>query len=256
MWFTSAMASIARRKNAFFEMVRQSGWFNTSLFVLSKFLLTMSKGNLRLYRYYLIAQPVAKTALLPPGRGKKIDVRLIHERDAVTRQFPRPAAAIRARFEQGAKCLAAFKDQQFIGFLWLLMGNYQEDEVRARYTPLPAGRAAWDFDVYVAPDFRLGLTFLRLWDHANQVLVDNNILWSCSRISAFNAGSLGAHARLGTVTLGSAIFVCAGRWQITLASLSPYFHLSTHSGSFPEFRLDTQGLGEIPSALHSKPTME
>lgn len=229
-------------------MLQQWGWFNLSLFVLNRFLVTVSRGNIHLYRYHLIAQPVVKIPLLPAGRGKKIEVRLIHEQDDIIRQFPRPATAIGERFRQGAQCLAAFKEEQFIGFLWLLLGSYQEDEVRARYIPLPIGQTAWDFDVYVAPAFRLGLTFPRLWDEANRFLSKNNILWSCSRISAFNTGSLGAHARLGTVSLGSAIFFYAGRWQITLASISPYFHLSSHPGSFPEFRLNTQGLGKMPPA--------
>lgn len=236
------MVAIVRGKEAFFQMLQQLGWFNLSLFVLNKFLVTLSKGRLRFYRYYMIAQPVSKTALLPPGRGKKIEIRLIHEQDEIIRQFPRSATAIQKRFEQGGKCLVAFNGEQFIGFLWLLLGSYQEDEVRARYTPLPEGRVAWDFDVYVAPDFRFGLAFPRLWDEANRFLNENNILWSCSRISAFNKGSLGAHARLGTLSLGSAIFFYAGQWQITLASISPYFHLSLHSGSFPEFHLNTEGL--------------
>lgn len=250
------MASITARKNAFNQMLEQWGWFNTGLFVLNRLLSIISKGSLRLYKYYLIAQPVAKASLLPPGRGRKIEIRLIQPHDEITRQFPRPAAAIQARFKQGAKCLVAFKDGQFIGFLWLLLGSYQEDEVRARFTPLPLKQAAWDFDVYVAPDFRLGLTFPRLWDEANRFLTGNDILWSCSRISAFNAGSLGAHARLGTVSLGNAIFFCAGRWQVTFASISPYFHLSLNPESFPQFSLNTQGLGRALSAEHDKPTME
>ncbi|MEO8992693.1 MAG: hypothetical protein ABI284_08140 [Nitrosospira sp.] len=228
-------------------MAHQWGWFNLSLFALGRFLATVSKGRVRLYRYYLIAQPVAKIALLPPGRGRKIEIRLVQDQDEVIREFPRPAAAIQARFKQGAQCLVAFKEKRFIGFLWLLLGSYQEDEVRARFIPLPVERTAWDFDVYVAPDSRLGLTFPRLWEQANRILTDNNILWSCSRISAFNAGSLDAHAHFGTLSLGSALFFCAGRWQITLSSISPYFHLSSHPDSFPEFRLDTQGL-EAPSS--------
>ncbi len=234
------MASIAARKKVLFQMLQQWGWFNTSLFVLSRVLSVVSRGYLCLYKYHLVAQPVVTTPLMPPGRGKKIQIRLIQEHDEIVKEFPRPAKAIHARFKQGAKCLVAVKEGQFIGFLWLLMGSYEEDEVRARYVPLPEGQAAWDFDVYVAPDFRLGLTFLRLWDQANRILCDHGILWSCSRISAFNTGSLGAHARLGTLSLGSAIFFRAGQWQITLASVSPYFHLSRHSGSSPEFRLNTR----------------
>lgn len=250
------MASITARKNAFNQMLQQWGWFNTGLFVLNRLLVIISSGSLRLYKYNLIGQPVAKVSLLPPGRGRKIEIRLVQPHDEITRQFPRPAAAIQARFEQGAKCLVAFKDGQFVGFLWLLLGSYQEDEVRARFTPLPPKQAAWDFDVYVAPDFRLGLAFPRLWDEANRLLTGNDIQWSCSRISAFNAGSLGAHARLGTVSLGNAIFFCAGRWQITFASIPPYFHLSLNPESFPEFHLSTRGLGKNSSAEHDKPTME
>lgn len=246
---------MAGRKKAFHQMLQQCGWFNVGLFLLNRFLGMISRGKVRLYRYYLIAQPVTKTALLPPGRGGKIETRLIHEQDEIIREFPRPAAAIQARFKQGAKCLVALKEQRFIGFLWLLLGSYQEDEVRARYIPLPVERAAWDFDVYVAPDFRLSMTFPRLWEQANRVLTENNILWSCSRISAFNSGSLGAHAHFGTLFLGSALFFCAGRWQITLASISPYFHLSSHADSFPEFRLDTEGL-EVRAHKKNKPSME
>ncbi|MEP6878734.1 MAG: hypothetical protein ABI865_07775 [Nitrosospira sp.] len=186
---------------------------------------------------------MAKTTLLPPGRGKKTEIRLIHEQDEIIRQFPRPATVIRERFEQNAKCLVASKDQQFVGFLWLLLESYQEDEVRARYIPLPVGQTAWDFDVYVVPESRFGLAFPRLWDEANRFLRENNILWSCSRISAFNTDSLGAHARLGSLSLGSAVFFYLGQWQITLASVSPYFHFSPHSGSFPEFYLNTKELG-------------
>jgi hypothetical protein len=252
----NAMASITQRKNEFYEMLRQWGWFNVSLFILNKFFAMVSNGGLRLYKYHLIAQPVGQTPLLPPRRGRNIEVRLIHEKDEIIGQFPRPTAAIQARFAQGAQCLVASKEAEFIGFLWLLLGSYQEDEVRARYIPLPEGSTAWDFDVYVDPDFRLGFTFPRLWDEANRFLREHEVSWSCSRISAFNTGSLGAHARLGTTSLGSAIFFCAGPWQITLASVYPYFHLSTHSGSFPEFRLNTQGLGHIPRAEKDKTTME
>lgn len=240
------MGSITRRKTEFYEMVRQWGWFNVSLFVLNKFLVAISKGNFQIYRYCLIAQPVARTALLPPSRGKSIEVRLIQERDDIIQQFPRPAPTIEARFEQGAKCLVACKQERFIGFLWLLLGCYQEDTVRARYTPLPQGKVAWDFDVYVTPEFRLSFAFPRLWDEANKFLTENDVVWSCSRISAFNTGSLNAHEHLGTLSFGSAIFFCAGPWQLTFASIAPYFHLSSNPQSFPEFRLDTQGLKRRP----------
>lgn len=249
---------LMERPRRVYVTLRELGWFNTSLYGLNRLLGRVSKGRLRLYRYYLTAQPVAASALLPSGRGRKIEIRLIQEQDEIIAQFPRPPGVIQARFKQNAKCLVASKEQRFIGFLWFLPGNhhYQEDEVRARYIPLPAERTAWDFDVYVEPDFRIGLTFLRLWDEANRILRENGVQWSCSRISAFNAGSLASHGRLGTLFLGSAIFFCAGRWQVSFASISPYFHLSSCPSSFPEFRINTEELRRPVSTSQNKPTME
>jgi hypothetical protein len=54
----------------------------------------------------------------------------------------------------------------------------------------PSGKAVWDFDVYVVPAYRLGYTFLKLWDTANAHLRSLGVRWTLSRISAFNAGSL------------------------------------------------------------------
>jgi hypothetical protein len=240
----------------FQTLCRELGRIDASLYVLQRLLLVALKGRVRFYKYYFVAQPVARSSLLPPSRGQKIRIRLVDQRDVVTSDFPRPPEAIEARFRQGAKCLVAFKEDRFIGYLWLLTGTYQEDEVRASFCPLPSAHTAWDFDVYVEPEFRVGLTFPRLWDEANRFLAEKDIRWSCSRISAFNPGSLSSHARLGTKKLGSALFLCLGRWQATLATVGPYFHLSTHAGSFPAFRLDTAKPGKQNPAVHAKSIAE
>ena len=100
------------------------------------------------------------------------------------------------------------------GFLWLASGIYEEDEVRCRYQLANPTETVWDFDVYVEPRFRLGRTFARLWDAANEDLRQRCIRWSISRISAFNPASLAAHARLGALPLGHASFLCLGRLQL------------------------------------------
>jgi hypothetical protein len=232
------------------------GRINASLYALHKLLLIALKGRVRFHKYYFVAQPVARVSLLPAGRGRKILVRLIDESHAVTSCFPRPREIIQIRFRQGAKCLVAFKDDQFVGYLWLLAATYQEDEVRASFSPLPSGQAVWDFDVYVKPEHRIGLTFPRMWDEANRYLADQGVRWSCSRIDAFNAGSLNSHARLGTKTLGSALFLCAGKWQAMISTVGPYFHFSTNAGSFPAFRLDTSKPGKQNPAVQAKSTAE
>jgi hypothetical protein len=240
----------------FHTLCGEIGRINAALYALHKLLLIALKGRVRFYKYYFVAQPVAQRSLLPPGRGKKIHVRMVDASDVVTYKFPRPRAVIETRYRQGSKCLAAFRDDQFIGYLWLISGTYQEDEVRASFSPLPSEQAVWDFDVYVDPEHRIGFAFPRLWDEANRFLAQNGVEWSCSRISAFNSGSLGAHARLGTKTLGSAFFLCLGKWQATFATVAPYVHLSTHPDSCPEFRLDTDKPGKRNHAAHIKENIE
>lgn len=224
------------------QLIQQLGWLNTILYIFSRLLSMISHRRIRLYKYYLIAQPVAEKPFFHSGKEGSIVIREINEEDDVTQFFPRPANVIKSRFRSGAKCLVAFKDNEFIGFLWLLFDDYQEDEVRARFSPSPSEQTAWDFDVYVAPNFRLGRAFARLWSEANNILRERKIIWSCSRISAFNSNSLRSHTCLGAELLGSTLFVCIGTWQISFASIFPYFHLSFNNDSFPEYLLKTNTL--------------
>jgi hypothetical protein len=95
----------------------------------------------------------------------------------------------------------------------------------------------WDFDVYVAPEFRLGRLFARLWDFTNSELRAQGFRWTISRISAFNPESLAAHSRLGARRLGSAMFLVAGPLQVSFASLPPYVHVGWHDQMRPTFFL-------------------
>ncbi len=230
---------IKKRKFQVYQLAQQLGWFNASLYVLNRLLSIVSHHRIRLYKYYLIAQPVANESLLPSNRKSRVTIREINEKDEIIQNFPRPINVIHNRFKSGARCLVAIKDNEFIGFLWFLLDSYQEDEVRARYTPFPSEKTAWDFDVYVAPNFRLSRTFAHLWSEANNILRERKIIWSCSRISAFNNNSLRSHKCLGARFLGSALFVCIGKWQLSFASIYPYFHISSYDDSFPEYRLNT-----------------
>lgn len=219
------------------DSIAQLGWLNAGLYGLGRLLARLSGGRCTLHKYCFVAQAIGAGSLCG-GRGKQIEVRLCRHLRELPADYPRPPAVLRQRYAQGAHSLAAMRGGQLVGFLWLLPGAYQEDEVRARYTL--AGPAAWDFDVWVRPEERLGPTFARLWDEANDWLRARAVRWSCSRISAFNAGSLRAHARVGARQLGSATFLRCGRWQWTLATLAPYVHLSRHAAAFPQFSFDTR----------------
>ena len=152
-------------------------------------------------------------------------------------RFPRPEWAAPYRFDQGAVCFTALKAGEFAGFLWLAFSAYDEDEVRCRYVLQPSGKVAWDFDVYIEPEHRTGILFMKLWDEANRFLAAREIEWSLSRISAFNSGSILSHAKMGARRIGSATFLCLGSWQLAVSSVSPYLHLSTRARSFPTYVL-------------------
>jgi hypothetical protein len=224
-------------KSRIMHTVKQIGWFNGMLYGVALLVQRATRGRWRLHKYRIVAQPVAASSLCGQ-RGKQIEIRHACSASDLPDGFPRRPEVIRQRYGQHAQCLAAFRDGHFAGCLWLCNGPYQEDEVRARFIPL-AFDAAWDFDVNVLPEHQLGLVFARLWDEANRLLSRHGVHWSCSRISAFNRASLAAHARIGTLHLGHALFLCCGSWQWMASTHAPYFHLSCSPDSFPKFRLET-----------------
>lgn len=224
----------------FGQTIRQLGWLNGCLYALARLLTLVSGDRIRLHKYYLVAQPVPKKCWLPSHRGQAFEIRQVTELDPVIRQLPRPEWAAPYRFKQGAVCLAALREGLLVGFLWLLLGPYREDEVRCRYVPLPVGKSAWDFDVYVEPEHRNGIAFLKLWDEANRFLIAHQIRWSLSRISAFNSGSILSHARMGTQRIGAVTFLSIGSWQIAVSTVPPYLHFSTHAGSLPTYVLNPE----------------
>ncbi|MBV7534776.1 hypothetical protein KW842_03250 [Duganella sp. sic0402] len=220
------------------------GVLNTCLYLLARLLERLSGKRWALYRYFFVAQYVADTPFTPM-RGQDIQIQSPGPDDALPSNYPRPARVVRERYAQGARSLTAWRGGRLAGFLWLIQGTYKEDEVRVRYQ-LASPRACWDFDVWVLPEERLGWVFRRLWEAARQHLRQRDIRWSCSRISAFNPASLQAHAQIGVVRLGHAIFLRCGEWQWMLGSLRPYFHLSRNDASCPQLIFDSSTLQEPP----------
>lgn len=214
-------------------------------YVLKRGIEYVTGGRMRLYFYHLVAQPVSGKRLLPPNRGRSVEVREIGLDEAKALPVERPLAVLESRFRQRARCLMASTGDRFLGFLWFQLGAYEEDEVRCLFVPLPSGKAAWDFDVYVDPSARLGPAFARLWDEANALYSSLGIGWSISRISAFNADSLAAHRRFGLERAGSALFLSAGPAQFMLATMRPYVHIALTRGSRPVLRV------QAPSAAAS-----
>jgi hypothetical protein len=192
---------------------RDMGPKGALLYYLAQLLARGTFGRASLIRYRFVAQPIADNPAVNAPAGKT-EIRRVHAHDAIVKFFPRPPEIIAQRFAAGHVCLAVTVSGVFAGFLWLAFGTYEEDEVRCRYQLADPALTVWDFDVYVAPQFRLGRSFARLWDAANEDLRQRGVRWSISRISSFNPASLAAHARLGALPLGHASFLCLGRLQL------------------------------------------
>lgn len=208
-----------------------------SLYLLARMLERGSAGRCRLVRYHIVAQPVPAHPVPACRPSVAEQVREVHAGMPECAAFPRPAAVIAGRFRSGHACLMAASKGRFSGFLWLARGAYDEDEVHCRFVLAVPEISAWDFDVMVEPQFRIGRTFARLWDAANARLAAEHVRWSFSRISAFNPASVRAHGRLGIEHLQSLTFLCFGPLQITMMSRAPYLHLCWQGRNPPQMVL-------------------
>jgi hypothetical protein len=190
-------------------------------------------------KYYVVAQPVAERKLLPEKRGNSISVLQIDHDNWLISQLPRPRDEIARRFAGGAVCFLATREDRIIGHLWVTQSPYREPVHRCMFAPQPSGRTAWDFDMWIAPDERLGLAFSRLWDQCNSYLRERGIAWTCSRVSAFNPASLKAHERLGMRVMHALLYLGAGPVEMLIANVAPYFALSFSRRTFPAIKVTT-----------------
>lgn len=221
-----------------FDKIRRTatalGWLDTLLYGTARGLERLTGGCVRLVKYRFVAQPVAAPTVANLARAGRFDIDWAAPGCPLFAQFDRPAHVLAARFAQGARCLVATAGPgRAAGFLWFVAGPYDEDEVRVKFVPVPAGTACWDFDVSILPDFRMGRLFGLLWARACAELSSTGIRWTVSRISAFNGASLASHRRLGARSVGSAVFLCAGRFQLMGSTLRPKLHLSWREAQRP-----------------------
>ena len=221
----------------FVSVIRASvhalGWGNGMLYVLARALATATGGTCRLIKYHFVVQPVPPRPLDALPRASKTRIYQVTPADDIISRFPRPAEVIARRFADGAACFVAENAGNLVGFIWIRLDRYDEDEVRCAYLLEPAGALAWDFDAYVAPEFRMSRAFVQIWEAANEFLRRQGYRWTASRISAFNAASVASHRRFGAEFLHTAVFFVVGPAQLALLSLRPYVHFGVTPGSRP-----------------------
>lgn len=228
--------------------IRTFGWADTAWLGVRALLRRVSRGSVRLSKYYFVAQPVAREAALPAHRSG-VHLYVADTLDDVVAQAPLGEAALRERFARGSRCIVAARGGTLAGFIWLAPTPYHEEAVRCRYRWSPAAAAAWDYDVYIAPHERMGRLFGRLWARAHVLLAAQGVRWTLSYIDAFNPGSLAAHRRLGARVVARGWFLVAGGWQLSVATVAPYVHLSRPHGAGPMLCFDLVRL--VPGALPS-----
>ena len=193
----------------------------------------LSRGACRLRGYALIAQPLGQGALVPSqARGDAV-VHEVAPGDALISNFPRSAAVNQQRWDAGAGCLAATVKGDFVGTVWIARRQYAEDEVRCLYELADPDHTVWDFDLYLAPRYRGGRLFARLWQAVDARLSAQGIQWTFSRISLLNPASLAAHRRMHAQRVGTAVFLTLGQLQLSLFSRAPFVHFGSHSTSRP-----------------------
>jgi hypothetical protein len=216
------------------ESVISLGMANGLLATLARSLDQASGGRCRLFKYYFVAQPVPSDSSIAVDKPSKTQIYRASADDSIIQQFPRPKLNIVKRFADGAVCHVAVRGDKLVGFIWIKQDSYQEDEVRCHYVLRPSNQLAWDFDAYVAPEFRMSRAFSQLWQAANAYLRDLGRRWTISRISAFNAESLRSHQRLGLTHLHTGYFLVLGTVQISIFSCRPYVHVATGRSRGPE----------------------
>ena len=221
------------------NIVAMMGVVDASLYVLSRAATAVSGGRVRIVKYYFVSQPVAALPGAGVGSAGLFTLAWADPDSTLFGQVERPPQVIAKRFEQGARCLAAtIGDDRLAGFLWFVVGPYEEDEVRARFVAGPEGSAAWDFDVTIMPPYRMGRLFGYLWRRAANELATLGVRSTISRISAFNPMSISSHRRLGAAIIGQATFLCIGPWQLMHASMQPRWHFSSRHDKVPTLRLE------------------
>lgn len=176
--------------------------------------------------YELVMQPVPDQPLLGPERARQLRVELIGRGHPALSMMPVPAFVIESRFAQGAECLGVWRRDSLLGYVWFCFGQYEEDEVRCTYVLADPESSAFDFDLYVLPDHRMGIGFMAVWHAANEYLRQRGIRATFSRITRFNLASRRAHARLGARRIGRMGFLRLWGVEVILAGVSPGFALT------------------------------
>lgn len=195
------------------------------LYAINRVLRALSP-RLGLQVYELMGQPVSAVPLLPSSRTRNLTFAEVPSGDPAIERMPARTEIKAQRFEQGAKCLGVYRKGDLMGYIWFCFGRYREDEVRCSYELNEPERSAFDFDLYVFPEYRMGTAFASIWYSANEYLRERGMQATYSRMTRFNLTSRNAHARLGSRRVGRAAFLQVWALEAMVATVRPYVALT------------------------------
>lgn len=228
---------------------KEFGWFAGLLYCIGRLLQRLSP-NLGLYFYEILVQPIPETPLLTGKLAESFATREIFRDDPEIALMPARPEIKESRFEQGAMCLGAFKKQEFVGHIWFAFGQYEEDEARCTFILPDDGQSVFDFDLYVFPQYRMGLGFMAVWNGACQFLRKRGVRHSFSRLTRVNIASRTAHQKLGTQIVGRVFVLKIFSWELFASTIAPFVYVSTGPSKRVRLKLRSQALQ--PQALAEK----
>jgi GNAT superfamily N-acetyltransferase len=184
--------------------------------VVSRVLRFLSAGWSDLRRFYIVSQPLSRLTSPRRSRQASVTIRRVTACDPIVQRLPRPAFEIADRFQAGAECFVAERDDYPLAFVWVTRGVRIEPEVGMAFQPAPLSRAVWDFDLYVDPAARNSVVLARLWEAVAALLIEAGFEWTLSLVMAENSASLRAQRRSGShvvaagirLRLGSRMYAC------------------------------------------------
>jgi hypothetical protein len=205
----------------FRNVLREFGATAGLLYLADRALRGLSQG-MGLYVYELMCQPIDERPVLPARMSNSIAFRTIERGGIELDLMPARPEIKQARYEAGARCLGVERNGVLVGYVWLSLGDYAEDEVRCIYGLPHGGDAAFDFDLYVFPEHRMGIGFAAIWHAGKQYLHSLGVRGSYSRMARFNLPSRRAHLRMGSRIIGRVLVLRLWALEILLATVWPF----------------------------------
>ena len=197
------------------------GTLNALIYAADRALRLLSRNRASLSYLHLMAQNVRVDSILPDGRGSSIIVREVTVDDIEQQHWACGRDLAKARVSRGIIGLLAFLRDRCVGYIWISLGNYQDELLPIEFVPAPAGASAWSLDLFIHPDHRRSFAFPRLWAAVFALMRERQLAWMMSGVSATNRLSIASHESLGAVRVGSVAVLVFGRLAVVLQPRKP-----------------------------------